>query len=196
MLPSQLNNVQSKFLRKGELDKYGTKAIVFDKRASSGLGNYLIKKVKTLQTAILRQIAKSNSISSGNLYQSVGGSLVNEVTPYKVASYMVVPRYSDYIDKGVKGAKSSYASSRNSPYRYTNKRPPRKVMEDHLINKYGTPRKELYIKSKMLQEKIYTKGIKGTGIITKAYNDKFRQSLNEGVVKILKEQVVISILEL
>ena len=48
----------------------------------------------------------------------------------------------------------------------------------------------------MLQDKIFKKGIKGTGVVTKAYNDKFRTNLNDGVVRILKDEAIISILEL
>jgi hypothetical protein len=196
MLPAQLRNRQNIFLKGKGIERYGSKAVEFNNRASTGIGRYLIKTVGKLQAAILKNINRQGSISSGNLYQSVGGSLKEEIKPSKISVYMQVPRYTDYIDKGVKGAKSSYASSRNSPYKYTNKRPPLEAMKKHLSMKYGTPSKELYFKSKMLQDKIFKKGIKGTGVVTKAYNDKFRTNLNQGVVRILKDEAIISILEL
>jgi hypothetical protein len=196
MLPAQLRNRQNIFLKGDGLARYGRKAVEFNKRASTGIGRYLINRVGKLQAAILRNISNKNSISSGNLYQSVGGSLREEITPSKISVYMLIPRYTDYIDKGVKGAKSSYASSRNSPYKYTTKKPPLEAMKRHLTMKYGTPKKDLYFKSKSLQEKIFKKGLKGTGIVSRAYNDKFKTNLNEGVIKIVKEEAIVSILEL
>ena len=37
--------------------------------------------------------------------------------------------YGEYLDKGVKGAKSTYPESSASPFKYTTKRPPAEVFE-------------------------------------------------------------------
>lgn len=195
MLLPNINKAQAKFLKGDALTKYGTKRIDFADRAKSGLGKFILSRVQKLQKAILRNIARAGSISSGNLYQEVGGSIRQEQTPHKIAAYMLLPKYADFVDKGVKGSKSSYPSASQSPYGYKDKKPPRKVLEQHLIRKYGTPKNELYAVSKSMQDKIFKKGLKSKKIYSKNV-PVFQKEIEMGVPKIVQEAVIINILEL
>ena len=49
-------------------------------------------------------------------------------------------KYGEFIDQGVKGAKSTYPESNNSPFKYTNKQPPSSVLDKWTIRKGIAPR--------------------------------------------------------
>lgn len=196
VVPGNTNRLQSKFLKSGMLDKYGTKQANFNALALSPLERAVTKYVKRMQQGVQRNMAKKNQISSGNAYQLVGGAIGNDKTGNSVLVYFTVPNYLKYQDLGVKGSKSSYASSNSSPFKYTTKKPPREVLEKHLVLKYGVPKKDLYIASKRLQDKIFKKGIKATGVISRAVTPKLIQQAEIDIQKIAGQAAVIQILEL
>lgn len=191
------NIAQQRFIQGKALSRYGQKKSTFIQGSLSRFERVLFTQVGKLQRAVLTNIAKKKQISSGNFYQITGGSIQKERTVTNAAMvFFWVPRYANYIDKGVRGAKSSYASARNSPYAYTNKRPPFADIQKHLVLKYAVPQKQLYVATKSLQKRIFEKGIKGTKVLSSAMSDKFVQTTNQALTRAAKEQVIIEILEL
>jgi len=86
--------------------------------------------------------------------------------------------YGEYIDKGVKGAKSTYPESSASPFKYTTKRPPAEVFEkwikksniqgrDKKTGRFITRQSLSYI----IANSIYSKGIKATLFFTKPFEE-------------------------
>ena len=156
----------------------------------------VIRTVKKMQQAVQRNIAKNRQISSGNAYQTVGGGVAVDDNGTSMLVYFTVPKYLKYQDLGVRGAKSSYASARNSPYQYTTKKPPFKDLQKHLIQKYGVPRKDLYMATKNLQNKIFSKGIKGTKVIQSAISPRIIQQAERDIAKVVSDFVAVQILEI
>lgn len=195
VLPSNINKSQAKFLSGKSLDSYGLKKVDVSQVASKGITQLLIEKVKKMQTIILSNISRHKSISSGNLYQEVGGQIHSEQTDTRASAYMLLPRYADFVDKGVRGSKTFHSSASKSPYSYKQKKPPRLALEKHLILKYGTPKKELYGKSKAMQKNIFEKGTKAKKIYT-GVASKFQKEITDGTATIVKDAVRINILEL
>lgn len=195
VLPTNINKSQAKFLSGKSLDSYGVKKVDVQQVASKGITLLLIEKVKKMQAIILANISRRKSISSGNLYQEVGGQIHSEQTDTKASAYMLLPKYADFVDKGVKGSKSTYPSSSKSPYSYKQKKPPRLALEKHLILKFGTPKNELYGKSKAMQKRIFEKGTKAKKIYS-GVASKFQKEIKDGTATIVKDAVRINILEL
>ena len=87
-------------------------------------------------------------------------------------------KYGDYLDKGVKGAKSTYSESSSSPFKYTTQRPPAEVFEkwikksniqgrDKKTGRFITRQSLSYI----IANSIYSKGIKATMFFTKPFEE-------------------------
>jgi hypothetical protein len=81
--------------------------------------------------------------------------------------------YGLYQDKGVKGAKSTYASAQDSPYKYGAKKPPASAFSQWVVKKGldGVRDKNgRFVKRKSLQfaiaRSIYNKGIPATKFFT------------------------------
>lgn len=86
--------------------------------------------------------------------------------------------YGEYIDKGVKGAKSTYPESSASPFRYRDKKPPAEVFvkwikksniqgRDKKTGRFITRQSLSYI----IANSIYSKGIKATMFFTKPFEE-------------------------
>ena len=86
--------------------------------------------------------------------------------------------YGEYLDKGVKGAKSTYPESSASPFRYRNLKPPAEVFEkwikksniqgrDKKTGRFITRQSLSYI----IANSIYSKGIKATMFFTKPFEE-------------------------
>lgn len=185
---------QKKVLAGDALAKYGTKQTDFN-QVLSPVQKVVVRTVKKMQVGVQRNIAKKKQISSGNAYQTVGGGVAVDDNGYSMLVYFTVPNYLKYQDLGVRGAKSTYSSSRNSPFAYTNKKPPFKEIEKHLIQKYGVPKKNLYIATKRLQDKIFNKGIKGTKVIQSVITPKLIQQAERDISKVVKDFIAVQILE-
>lgn len=197
ILPSaSTNRLQNKFLKGNGLERYGQKQVNFNALAMTPIQRVVTKYVARMQKGVQANIARKNQISSGNAYQTVGGAISTDNNVNSVLVYFTVPNYLKYQDLGVKGKRFTYAASRESPYQYTTKMPPRQVMEKHLIMKYGTPKKELYMASKSLQKKIFNKGIKATKVIQRAITPKLIQQAEMDIAKIAGQSAAIQILEL
>jgi len=83
--------------------------------------------------------------------------------------------YGEYLDKGVKGAKSTYPESSASPFKYTTKQPPSKVFDKWSIRKGIAPRdKQGRFVSRqslnfLIARSIKNKGIRATLFFTKPF---------------------------
>ena len=83
--------------------------------------------------------------------------------------------YGEYLDKGVKGAKSTYPESSASPFKYTTKQPPSKVFDKWSIRKGIAPRdKQGKFVSRqslnfLIARSIKNKGIRATLFFTKPF---------------------------
>ena len=86
--------------------------------------------------------------------------------------------YGEYLDKGVKGAKSTYPESSASPFKYTTRKPPAEVFEkwikksniqgrDKKTGRFITRQSLSYI----IANSIYSKGIKATMFFTKPFEE-------------------------
>jgi hypothetical protein len=86
--------------------------------------------------------------------------------------------YGEYLDKGVKGTKSTYPESRESPFKYTTKRPPAEVFEkwikksniqgrDKKTGRFITRQSLSYI----IANSIYSKGIRASMFFTKPFEE-------------------------
>jgi hypothetical protein len=86
--------------------------------------------------------------------------------------------YGEYLDKGVKGAKSTYPESSASPFKYTTKRPPAEVFEkwikksniqgrDKKTGRFITRQSLSYI----IANSIYSKGIRASMFFTKPFEE-------------------------
>lgn len=115
--------------------------------------------------------------------------------------------YYKYIDLGVKGSKTTYSSSTNSPFKYTTKMPPLQAIAKWVGNKgigsrtyHKTATGKPYYKTKKLsavnqgqktvraiQRGIFFKGIEATGFYSKVVNtgriDDLRKQLIDGFGK-------------
>jgi hypothetical protein len=91
-----------------------------------------------------------------------------------------MPEYGMYQDAGVKGAKTS-TKAPDSPYKFTNKRPPRKPIFDWIKKKgiQGRNKKGQFIPREstafLIQRSIYETGIKKTEWFTRAFELKYKR---------------------
>ena len=131
-------------------------------------------------------LTKKGSKASGRLYKSLG---------YKIQGSSVKffsEEYGQFIDKGVKGAKSTYPESSKSPFRYRSKMPPSKVFDKWTIKKGIAPRDKSgkFIKRQSLNyliaRSIYKKGIRATMFFTKPFErglDKYGDEIVAGYIE-------------
>jgi hypothetical protein len=83
--------------------------------------------------------------------------------------------YGQFVDKGVKGSKSTYPESSASPFKYTTKQPPSKVFDKWSIRKGIAPRDKQgrFVKRQSLNfliaRSIKNKGIRATLFFTKPF---------------------------
>jgi len=116
---------------------------------------------------------------SSDLYGSLGYDLNVSSNSFSLEFYMLP--YGEFLDKGVHGKKSSYIEARNSPYEYTNKKPPMQPLADWAKKKNIRLRDEKgkYKKGNyrtigfILQKSIYEKGIKPSLFFTKPFEKAF-----------------------
>ena len=84
------------------------------------------------------------NLSKGGKYGSYNKSgALSKSLDYKINKGKVTFRglkYGEYLDQGVKGAKTTYPESSTSPFRYRNLRPPASVFDKWTIKSSIAPR--------------------------------------------------------
>ena len=148
--------------------------------------------------------------ASGRLKESISFNIDEIGTDkYKVSFSML--DYGKYIDKGVKGKKSTYASAAQSPFKYTNKLPPYAAIAKWLgtkatsgVTKGGgkLPFKTMGKKSNVsngrsrvyaVRKSIFNKGIEGTGFYSKVVTNGMFEKINEELSKMVASKVIVEI---
>ena len=134
------------------------------------------KKVVRTARGILNAKGKN---ASGDLGSSLG-YFIKVYPSGAIDMSFVAEGYAKYVDKGVKGSKSS-AKAPNSPYKYTNKQPPSGVIDKWVVRKGiqgARDEKGRFIKRKSLvyamARSIKLYGVKPTNFFTDAFNVAYR----------------------
>ena len=155
-------------------------------------GKYVVQQART-------NLTKKRINASKGLYNSLKYEVRQDKNSIFIDFY--ANEYGDFIDKGVKGSKSTYAESRNSPYKYsgTKKMIPTKALDQWVIKRKlkgirddkgrFIPRKTLkYI----IAKSIYQKGIKATLFFTKPFERAYEnlpEDLMEAFAKDINENL-------
>jgi len=132
-----------------------------------------------------------NSIQYKKLFESDKG----------MAYGLFMEDYGDYIDKGVKGAKSNYRVNKNTPYRYK-KMPPSAALEGWAKSRKIRFRdaKGQYAKGNykqigfVLARSIYEKGIRATNFYTIPFVNEFKK-LPQDLQNIFADEMVIEMID-
>jgi hypothetical protein len=134
------------------------------------------KKVVRTARGILNAKGKN---ASGDLGSSLG-YFIKVYPSGAIDMSFVAEGYAKFVDKGVKGSKSS-AKAPNSPYKYTNKQPPSGVIDKWVVRKGiqgARDEKGRFIKRKSLvyamARSIKLYGVKPTNFFTDAFNVAYR----------------------
>jgi hypothetical protein len=133
---------------------------------------------KVVQTARGILNAKGKN-ASGDLGSSLG-YFIKVYPSGAIDMSFVAEGYAKFVDKGVKGSKSS-AKAPNSPYKYTNKQPPSGVIDKWVVRKGiqgARDEKGRFIKRKSLvyamARSIKLYGVKPTNFFTDAFNVAYK----------------------
>ena len=146
------------------------------KKALEKYAKYVIQQSRS-------NLTKKKNNSTKKLYNSLEYSVKGDKISFTSEDY------GPFIDKGVKGAKSTYPESSASPFKYTNKQPPSKAFDKWTVKKGIAPRdkKGRFISRQSLNfliaRSIYKKGIKATLFFTKPFErglDLYGDEIVEG----------------
>ena len=146
------------------------------KKALEKYAKYVIQQSRS-------NLTKKKNNASKALYNSLEYSVKGDKISFTSEDY------GPFIDKGVKGAKSTYTESSASPFKYTNKQPPSKAFDKWTVKKGIAPRdkKGRFISRQSLNfliaRSIYKKGIKATLFFTKPFErglDLYGDEIVEG----------------
>jgi len=145
-------------------------------------GKYVVQQSRT-------NLTKNKINATGDLYGSLGYDL--KVMPNSVFMEFFMMEYGKFIDEGVQGSQSTYAESRQSPYKYSGrfKMIPPKSLDKWVIKK-GIKGirddKGRFITRQSLKyaiaTSVYRKGIKATLFFTKPFEKAF-MNLPEEVIQ-------------
>jgi len=135
---------------------------------------------KAVKLKARKNLKKKKQISSGKLLDSIDYNL--NVSPNSFSLEFYMEDYGTFMDLGVKGSKSTYPESRNSPYKYSGrfKMINPASLDKWLIKKSLAPRDESgrFIERKnlkyMIATSIYRKGLKGSRFFTGAFEEEFK----------------------
>ena len=122
---------------------------------------------------VIQQSRSNLTRSKNNASKQLYNSLEYRIKGDKVS--FLSEDYGQFIDKGVKGAKSTYRESFASPFKYTTKQPPSRVFDKWSIRKGIAPRdsKGKFVKRQSLNfliaRSIKNKGIRATLFFTKPF---------------------------
>ncbi len=151
------------------------------KKALEKYAEFVIKKSR-------ENLQKGGKYGTHNKSGALSKSLEYKIKDDKVS--FISLKYGDYLDKGVKGAKSTYPESFASPFKYTDKRPPAEIFEkwSKQSNIQGRDKKTgRFITRKSLSfiiaNSIFRKGIRASMFFTKPFEEAlplFEDDMLEG----------------
>tara|TARA_Y100001972_G_scaffold21455_1_gene25553 strand:- start:27 stop:509 length:483 start_codon:yes stop_codon:yes gene_type:complete len=151
-------------------------------KALKKYADFVIKKSQ-------QNLSKGGKFGSYNKSGALSKSLDYKINKGKVTFRGL--KYGEYLDQGVKGAKSTYPESSTSPFRYRNLRPPASVFDKWTIKSSIAPRdkKGRFLKRKSLNyiiaNSIFKKGIRATMFFTKPFEEAlplFEDEIMEGFI--------------
>lgn len=131
-------------------------------------GDFVIKRSK-------ENLKKGGKYGDRNKSGQLAKSLEYKINKGKVT--FLSDDYGTFLDQGVKGAESTYSESSQSPFKYTDKKPPAKAFDKWSVKSGIAPRdsKGRFIKRKSLgfalANSIYKKGIRATGFFSEAQEE-------------------------
>ena len=144
--------------------------------ALNSFAKYVIQQSRT-------NLTKGKKNASKELYNSLDSNIVVSKNSFQLEFLM--EDYGVFQDKGVSGTEKKY----NTPFKYTNKRPPASAFSNWVVRKglKGTrDSKGRFVSRKGLQfaiaNSIYKKGIKPSLFFTKPFEKAF-SNLPEDIVK-------------
>ena len=120
-------------------------------------------------------LSKGGRFGTHNKSGALSRSIEYKISNGKV-SFLAL-NYGEFLDQGVKGAKSTYPESSQSPFRYRDKRPPASAFDKWRVKSGIAPRDKegKFIKRKSLNyiiaNSIYRKGIRATLFFTKPFEE-------------------------
>lgn len=132
------------------------------KKALEKYAKYVIQQSRS-------NLTKKKNNASKQLYNSLEYKIQGDKISF------LSEKYGEFIDKGVKGSKSTYPESSASPFKYTTKQPPSSVFDKWSIRKGIAPRdKQGKFVSRqslnfLIARSIKNKGIRATLFFTKPF---------------------------
>ena len=132
------------------------------KKALEKYAKYVIQQSRS-------NLTKKKNNASKQLYNSLEYKIQGDKISF------LSEDYGEYLDKGVKGSKSTYPESSASPFKYTTKQPPSSVFDKWSIRKGIAPRdKQGKFVSRqslnfLIARSIKNKGIRATLFFTKPF---------------------------
>lgn len=132
------------------------------KKALEKYAKYVIQQSRS-------NLTKKKNNASKQLYNSLEYRIQGDKISF------LSEKYGEYLDKGVKGSKSTYPESSASPFKYTTKQPPSSVFDKWSIRKGIAPRDEKgrFVSRQSLNfliaRSIKNKGIRATLFFTKPF---------------------------
>jgi hypothetical protein len=139
--------------------------------------NVVVKESKTALTKQGKNVSKE-------LYNSIDSELKVSKNSFELSFLM--EDYGTFIDKGVKGNKSS-AKAPSSPFKYTNKMPPTKAFDKWVIKRglAGRNKKGQFVSRESLKfaiaKSVQMYGIETTNFFTKPFESAFKNLPDEVV---------------
>jgi len=138
------------------------------KKALENYAEFVINKSR-------QNLAKGGRFGTHNKSGVLSKSLEYTIKDNKVS--FLSEKYGEFLDKGVKGSKSTYPESSASPFRYRDKMPPPSAFDKWSIKSGIAPRdsKGKFIKRKSLNyiiaNSIFRKGIRASLFFTKPFEE-------------------------
>lgn len=161
-------------------------------RYLNSFGKYIVKQSRTNLTKAKKNVSK-------NLYNSINFKVVTTTEGFTVQFFMA--DYGTFIDKGVSGNKQqrSYKDYTGktviSPYKYTTKQPPSRLLDKWIVKRGIAPRDEggRFVSRKsisfLIARSIKVKGIKSTSFFQRPMQLGL-ENFGKDILKALKEDIV------
>jgi len=133
---------------------------------------------KDVKSGARRELTKQKKNASKDLWKSIDYKTKVNKNSFEFSFFM--EDYGKFVDKGVKGSKSSKKAP-TSPYKYTDKMPPAKVFDKWSIRKGVAPRSKggQFEKRKSLNfaiaMSIYLTGLETTNFFTSPFEKEFKE---------------------